>query len=187
MKKNKVYTKTGDRGMTSLVGGQRVEKTDIRLEAYGTVDELNAYLGLLITQLDTKKEINLIREIQNQLFTLGSYLATDCSTSPTVQVQEIKKGMVERLEKIIDEMNLELPLLEAFVLPGGTIAASTCHICRTICRRAERRILTLHKLAPLTHESISYINRLSDFLFVLSRKINFLAQKEEIFWDKTCE
>jgi cob(I)alamin adenosyltransferase len=187
MKKSKIYTRTGDKGMTSLVGGQRVEKTNVRLEAYGTVDELNAHLGLLDAHLATEKEKRYLHLIQNQLFVLGAYLATDFSKELSFNVQKITPKMIEFLEKAIDEMNLEVPEVRAFILPKGTVAAATCHVCRTVCRKAERRMLALHEINPLETEALSYINRLSDFLFILSRKINFLAHNDDFFWDKTCE
>ena len=168
MKKSKVYTRTGDGGMTSLSGGVRVSKTDVRVEAYGTVDELNAHIGELITYLEHEEDRKFLTGIQCDLFTIGAYLATEPS----------------RAEQAIDEAEDGLPGWRGFVLPGGSRGAAVCHVCRTVCRRAERRILELSGSAPVLPEVCAYVNRLSDYLFVLSRKMLSIEGKDEIVWKK---
>jgi len=185
-KKSSVYTKTGDAGMTSLVGGVRVPKTHIRLEAYGTVDELNACLGLLVTYLADEQDQCLVRRLQDTLFVIGSHLATDSSQSPTAKSFTISREQVQMLEHEIDRLDSSLPPLKAFVLPGGSRGAAVCHLCRTVCRRAERRILSLAQQVEISPELLAYINRLSDYLFVLSRKMNQDEKKGEIFWQNDC-
>ena len=139
----KIYTKTGDKGMTSLVGGTRVAKTDVRLEAYGTVDELNAHLGLLVAYLSDGDDKTFLRQVQDTLFAVGSHLATDRRKTELKAASIITPGQVEAVERAIDSIDRLLPPLTAFVLPGGSLAAAQCHVCRTVCRRAERRILAL--------------------------------------------
>lgn len=185
MKKSVVYTKTGDKGTTSLVGGTRVPKTHLRLEAYGTVDELNAQLGLLVTYLSDEQDKAFTRHVQDRLFTIGSHLATDQEKKELSGASIIHPEEIDRLEQEIDRLDNSLPPLHAFVIPGGSRGAAVCHICRTVCRRAERRILSLsehHEVAP---EVLAYVNRLSDYLFVLSRKVNHDEKKDEIFWDNS--
>lgn len=189
MKKSVVYTRTGDEGTTSLVGGIRVAKTHIRLEAYGTIDELNAYIGMLISLLEEEPQIQTLRYIQHKLFSVGAYLATDHQKATIVENESaIGHDAVERLERAIDEVDSALPSVNRFVLPGGSYPASVCHVCRTVCRRAERRILNLEEQEniPISSEVKCFINRLSDYLFVLSRKLNILTSGNEIFWDKSC-
>lgn len=188
-----IYTKTGDKGMTSLVGGQRVSKTDLRLEAYGTVDELNSQLGLLLTEVSDASDHALLNEVQNHLFVVGGYLATDQSTTQLRAQSVVTPAMIESLEKAVDEIDSSLPKLRAFVLPGGTRGASMAHVCRTVCRRAERRILALNNQlkerneAELDANVLSYMNRLSDFLFVLARKMNIIEGQDEIIWKNPCK
>lgn len=184
MKKSLVYTKTGDEGMTSLVGGKRVRKTDARLEAYGTVDELNAQLGLLASYLNNPTDLDRIIKVQNKLFSVGSYLATDQNTTVLRPESIINLADISFLERAIDEMDDLLPPLTNFILPGGSRGAAVCHICRTVCRRAERRILVLSEEHEVNPAITTYINRLSDFLFVLSRKINLDEDFSEIIWEK---
>lgn len=186
MKKSLVYTKTGDKGTTALVGGARVAKTHIRLEAYGTVDELNAQLGLLVTCLSDDEDKNVVLEIQHRLFMVGSHLATDQEMIDLKQASIITPGHIAKIEQRIDEMDEALPPLHAFVIPGGSRGAAVCHICRTVCRRAERRILALSAEHKVSEEVLMYINRLSDFLFVLSRRINLQDKTDEIFWNNAC-
>lgn len=181
MKKSQVYTRRGDTGMTSLVGGTRVPKTHIRVEAYGTIDELNAFTGSLMAQLPQMEEIQILEAIQCQLFTLGAYLATETAETNNHVLEE---GALQLLEQAIDRMDETLPAWRGFILPGGSQAAATCHICRTICRRAERRILELSATSEVHHDVLAYVNRLSDFFFVLSRKILRIEEKEEILWRK---
>ena len=187
MKKSLVYTKTGDKGTTALIGGTRVAKTHVRLEAYGTVDELNAHLGLLVTWLADESDRATVLKIQNRLFTIGSHLATDQEKVELRDVSIITAEHVAELEAVIDRIDSTLPPLRAFVIPGGSQGAGICHICRTVCRRAERRILALSEEYQVSPEVLSYMNRLSDYLFVLSRRINVVAGSDEIFWDNTCK
>lgn len=181
-KKSLVYTRTGDDGTTSLVGGVRVAKTHVRLEAYGTVDELNAHLGLLLTYLTDASDRTFVSRVQHLLFAVGSQLATDTSRTPLHGSSVITAAHVEAMEHEIDRLDSLLPRLQAFVLPGGSRGAAVCHVCRTVCRRAERRILTLSHEAEIAPALLAYVNRLSDYLFVLSRKMNRDEKKGEIFW-----
>ena len=183
MKKSLLYTRTGDGGSTSLVGGTRVPKTDARLEAYGTVDELNAQLGLLMTYLQAEQDRNFLQCVQNILFVIGSNLATDTEKVNLKEASLLSVSHVETLEQEIDRVDNLLPRQRAFILPGGSRGAAVCHVCRTVCRRAERRILALAQQVDVAPELLAYINRLSDYLFVLSRKINLEEKKEEIFWE----
>ena len=186
MKITTVYTRTGDTGMTDLVGGVRIKKCDVRLEAYGTVDELSSHLGLLVSMMDDCEDRQLLLRIQNDLFNVGTHLATDQSQTPLYDSAKLPEGEVERLEKAIDRINDELPGFQGFVLPGGTQAAAQCHVCRTVCRRAERRIDELMEEAAVGAEIIKFINRLSDYLFVLAKKINFNTGHSEIIWQNVC-
>ncbi len=181
-----IYTRTGDKGMTSLVGGDRVPKTHVRLEAYGTVDELNSQLGLLQTYLSEEEDRKLIFRVQNKLFSVGSYLATDLTTTELRAASYISEEDIACLERAIDAIDYELPQLKAFVLPGGSRGASVCHVCRTVCRRAERRILALAETCEIDPHVTSFINRLSDYLFILARRLNHLTETDEILWDKNC-
>lgn len=183
----KIYTKTGDKGTTSLVGGTRVSKTHIRLEAYGTVDELNSHLGLLITYLPHQQDQRFLQHVQDTLFAVGSHLATDQEKTKLKAASVITPEQVEAMEREIDRLDAQLPPLTAFVLPGGSRGAAVCHICRTVCRRAERRILALSEQAEISLQLLAYVNRLSDYLFVLSRKMNLDEKKEEIFWNNSCK
>lgn len=185
MKKSLVYTKTGDKGTTSLVGGSRVPKTHIRLEAYGTVDELNSQLGLLNTYLQDEMDRNFVLGIQHKLFSIGSHLATDQEKMQLNTASIVTPEDVARIEQEIDKLDEQLPELRAFIIPGGCRGAAVCHICRTVCRRAERRILNLSETCTISPEVLAFVNRLSDYLFVLSRKINFDEQNNEIFWDNS--
>ena len=181
----KIYTRTGDKGKTSLIGGKRVSKTHQRLEAYGTIDELNAHIGLLLAQLPAdESERATLLQVQNILFVVGAQLATPPEVSSPLAVSA---EMLSTLEEAIDRIEAALPSLKAFVLPGGTQAASQCHVCRTVCRRAERRVLALASRATIPSELTSYLNRLSDYLFVLSRKINNEQGMQEIFWQNPCQ
>jgi cob(I)alamin adenosyltransferase len=187
MKITKVYTRTGDNGTTSLVGGIRIRKSDARLEAYGTVDELSANLGLLAAMLPEGEERNLIIRTQNNLFNVGTHLATDQSQTPLYPSAHLPEGETELLEQAIDQMNARLPEAQGFILPGGCQAAAQAHVCRTVCRRAERRIAALAETATISDEIQQYINRLSDFLFVLAKIINFNTGQEEILWKNACK
>ena len=179
----KIYTKTGDGGETSLVGGRRVRKDCARLEAYGTVDELNSHLGFLLTVLTDEKARNSIVAVQNVLFCMGAVLATE-EDAVANMMQSVLPEDVELLERQMDEWNATLPGWRGFVLPGGVESAARAQVCRVVCRRAERRILALASEARVPDEVLRYVNRLSDFLFVLSLRENFLAGKDEILWQK---
>lgn len=186
----KIYTKTGDDGMTSLVGGERVPKTHLRLEAYGTVDELNSQLGLLSclceeeTRSDFSHEVQLLENIQNQLFVVGSYLATNTDNRELRSYSILEEEAVLELENEVDAAQEYMPKQFYFVLPGGCKAAAQAHVCRTVCRRAEREMLRLHEVTPVDAVIRRYFNRLSDYLFILSRKINILTHTEEKKWIK---
>ena len=186
MKKSLIYTRTGDKGKTSLVGGTRVPKTHVRLEAYGTVDELNSQLGLLYTYLTEEDDRKSILWVQHKLFSVGSYLATDQNNTTLRMESQIADEDIHRLERAIDEVDALLPPLKAFVIPGGSRGSAVCQVCRTVCRRAERRILAMADGHEVTENVSAYINRLSDYLFVLARKMNLLSQTDEIYWDKSC-
>lgn len=183
-KEFKVYTKTGDDGTTGLVGGTRVKKYDARLEAYGTVDELNASIGLIRSHELPVEITKLLIEIQNKLFNIGSRLASDEKGEEITASLSITEKDINLLEKSIDSFEENLPALTGFVLPGGEISASQCHVARTVCRRAERRILDFSENYPVQNEIIKYINRLSDFLFVLARKLTFDKNVDEVNWVK---
>ena len=179
----KIYTKTGDLGCTSLIGGTKVAKSHIRIESYGTVDELNSYIGLVSDHLSFKEIKLILKEIQDRLFTIGSSLATDHEKDSFMKLPDLKEGDVLYLEHQIDQMNEVLPVMKNFILPGGHVAVSTTHIARCICRRAERLCVNLKEheafIEPVV---IKYLNRLSDYLFVLARYIGHLLQVEEIVW-----
>lgn len=187
MKRSIIYTKTGDKGTTSLVGGMRVPKTHVRLEAYGTIDELNSCLGLLETYLTDEEDKKIVFRVQNKLFSVGSYLATDRSQTELRPESRLEEGDVELLERAIDTIDSELPPLKAFILPGGSRGAAVCHVCRTVCRRAERRMLALAETCEIDPRVMAFVNRLSDYLFILARKLNHLTDTDEIFWNKSCK
>lgn len=215
MKKSPLYTRTGDNGQTSLVGGQRVSKCCARLESYGTIDELNSHIGLLVSLIRNPERINFmpspmgilnsilphiaeettvtadslaqaLTDIQSCLFVLGSYLATDTSNTELRQYSVVTPEMVSELEHQIDLLDSLVPPFRAFILPGGTMAASQAHVCRTVCRRAERCMIALQEEIgePLDTNVMCYINRLSDYLFVLARYLNIAANQEEILWER---
>ena len=180
---SKIYTRTGDKGTTSLVGGKRVSKTDPRLDAYGTIDELNSFIGLMQSDMDDKAESpENIRWIQQKLFNIGGCLATDTATFQLPDSCKVLAADVERMEKMIDAAQEGLPEQKSFILPGGTQAASYAHVARTVCRRAERLIIALPNDATAPSELLQFINRLSDYLFVLARRINFFAGAPEKIW-----
>ncbi len=177
----KIYTKTGDKGKTSLIGGTRVPKHHQRIEAYGTIDELMAYIGLLCDEMQETGMRSVLLEIQDRLMTCASILAADCEDCE-VKIPEIIPDDIEFLEKLIDAYEKELEPLRLFILPGGHVVASHCHIARTVCRRAERIVTRLAENMYVPDAVIQYINRLSDYLFVLSRKILKDFNIEEIRW-----
>ena len=178
----KIYTRTGDDGTTGLIGGSRVKKHDVRLEAYGTVDELNSYLGLIRTMQTDKHTDMVLENIQNKLFVIGANLATEDQDGIIGKQHPCKKSDIEFLEKEMDLMVDVLPELRNFVLPGGSQVSGFCHVARTVCRRAERRIVELSEKCEVDANLIKYINRLSDYLFVLSRKVNLDLKVPEILW-----
>jgi cob(I)alamin adenosyltransferase len=179
----KIYTKTGDMGKTSLIGGTKVAKSHIRIESYGTVDELNSYIGLVSDHATDAHTKIILKEIQDRLFTIGSSLACDPDKEPLMKIPDLKEPDIVLLEKEIDHMNETLPAMKSFILPGGHVAVSTTHIARCVCRRAERLCVNMqeHELFvdPLV---IKYLNRLSDYLFVLARYIGHLLQIDELPW-----
>jgi cob(I)alamin adenosyltransferase len=180
---SKIYTKTGDAGKTSLIGGTKVPKSHLRIEAYGTVDELNSFAGLCADYLKAKMIRNSIPEIQDRLFTIGSALACDPDKEPKLKIPDLKEEDVILLEKEMDRMNDELVPMKSFILPGGHVTVSTLHIARCVCRRAERCCVRMQKkeleIDPLI---IKYLNRLSDYLFVLARYAARETGTEEIPW-----
>lgn len=180
----KIYTKTGDDGTTGLVGGSRVKKYDIRLEAYGTIDELNSVIGLIRSTELPNDVVEILIKIQNKLFNIGSLLASDENGKAFTADLAITETNIQELEKAIDKYQNQLPQLAHFVLPGGVYSSAQCHVARTICRRAERRILEFAEQSEVRTEIIKYVNRLSDFLFALSRKLAFDSNVEEVAWKK---
>ncbi len=184
----KIYTKTGDKGTTALFGGTRVPKHHIRIESYGTVDELNAHIGLLKDQDMDVHYKDLLSHIQDRLFTVGAILATDPdkallkSGKERLNIPKISDANIERLETEMDQMNESLPPMTNFILPGGHQTVSFCHIARCVCRRAERFATALNDLEPIEPNTLRYLNRLSDFLFVLARKLSSDLKADEIKW-----
>ncbi len=180
---SKIYTKTGDTGKTSLIGGTKVPKSHLRIESYGTVDELNSCIGLSGDHITDAATKFLLKEIQDRLFTIGSSLACDPDKEPLMKIPDLKPEDVLLLENEIDRMNEVLPVMKSFILPGGHVALSTLHVTRCVCRRAERICVHMQEeklfVDPLV---IQYLNRLSDYLFVLSRYIGHLMRVEEIAW-----
>lgn len=186
MKKSIIYTCTGDTGSTSLVGGQRVKKNDIRIEAYGTIDELSSHLGLL-TAYDLKLNQNeVIAFVQNKLFNIGAYLATESDESQPATLWGLNDQDIQKLEEAIDVIDNALPRLKNFVLPGGSLLSSMAQVARAVCRRGERRIIDLAEVAPVDAKVMKFINRLSDYLFVLARFANVSEGIDEKFWNKDC-
>jgi cob(I)alamin adenosyltransferase len=178
----KLYTKTGDKGKTGLIGGTRVSKNDIRIEAYGTVDELNSFVGMLTTLQIPVVDLQFLRSMQHNLFTIGSFLATD-TTKVTLNVASIlKNNSVELIENEIDRLDTILPPLSSFILPGGSQAGALAHVCRTISRRAERRLFDMSEVYFIDDQILIYVNRLSDYFFALSRHLTLEAGAEEICW-----
>lgn len=180
VKLNKIYTRTGDKGKTSLVSGKRVSKDNIRIRAYGTIDELNSILGVVKHHV-SKKLIKIVSEIQNDLFDLGADLATPIVSKPKFKPLRITEKQVKRIEKKIDEYNKNLKPLSSFILPGGTMSASYLHNARTVARRAETNMVSLSAKEKVNPSALQYINRLSDLFFVLSRVENNYGKKD-ILW-----
>ncbi len=176
----KIYTKTGDKGETSLLGGKRVSKDDIRIEAYGTVDELNAHIGLLISFTNNEQIKDQLLKIQSLLFTIGSYLAAESDKHPSLPV--LDQNFAIDLEAAIDLMDKSLNPMKSFILPSGSTSISQAHVCRTVCRRAERRIIAAEINSSNSTLIIQIINRLSDYFFVLARYIGHLQKLDDIPW-----
>lgn len=179
----RIYTKTGDKGSTSLIGGTKVAKSHIRIESYGTIDELNSFIGLCADHLVDEHSKNTLREIQDRLFTIGSSLACDPEKEPGLKIPDLKEEDIRFLESEIDKMDDQLPAMKNFIIPGGHPAISTLHIARCVCRRAERICVLMQEeqlfVDPLV---IQYLNRLSDYIFVLARFTGHLMRVEEIPW-----
>ncbi|WP_296636794.1 cob(I)yrinic acid a,c-diamide adenosyltransferase [Polaribacter sp.] len=187
----KIYTKTGDEGTTALFGGTRVKKYNLRIDSYGTVDELNAYIGLIKDQKIEDATKNSLLKIQNELFTLGAMLATPPeketlkSGKERLNIPKINSNSIEFLEDEIDAMDSELPQMTHFILPGGHQAVSFCHVARCVCRRAERLCVELNDEEAINSDILKYLNRLSDYLFVLARMLSKQLQVDEIKWIPT--
>ena len=184
----KVYTKTGDKGTTALFGGTRVAKHHIRIESYGTVDELNSHIGLIRDQEINPDYKKILERVQDRLFTIGAILATPPDKEllkngkERLNIPKISEKDIEQLENEIDSMETSLPPMTHFVLPGGHTTVSYCHIARCVCRRAERLAVHLHELSPTDPMVLTYLNRLSDYLFVLARKLSYDLNADEVKW-----
>ena len=179
----KVYTKKGDKGQTQLLGGSIVDKDHVKLECYGTIDELNSFIGNIYDQDLKEFHKEILLNIQNQLFNLGSVISFD-GIKDKIKLPNITVNNIEMLEKAIDKMEESLPMLKNFILPSGHPTTSKCHIARTVCRRAERNLVTLSKTSEIDNLHLQYLNRLSDYLFVLSRAVLKENNAEEIEWQK---
>lgn len=185
MAKSNLYTRTGDMGATSLVGGIRVKKNSLRLEAYGTLDEFSSFLGCVLSHPDCPPEDKeRLLSVQDTLFNIGSYLATEVKPGEEPEPWGVSEYDILDLEEWTDALDAATPRIKAFVLPGGCMAAAHAHVARTVCRRAERRILDLADTEFVHPIVLRYINRLSDFLFILARNLNAKAGVEEIIWRK---
>lgn len=176
----RIYTKTGDAGETALFGGRRVPKSHLQVDAYGTVDELNSFIGLLRDSVDRQADQELLAQIQNRLFSVGAHLASDLERSPSPP--DLHPDDISILEQAMDSMDEQLPELKNFILPGGHPTASLCHICRTVCRRAERLVVALHQSGQVDEKVLQYLNRLSDFFFILARQVTYAAGVKETVW-----
>ena len=179
----KIYTKTGDKGQTSLIGGTKVPKSHLRIESYGTVDELNSYIGLCNDHITDTPTNLFLKEVQDRLFTIGSSLACDPEKEPLMKIPDLKPEDILLLETEIDKMNEVLPVMKSFILPGGHIAVSSLHVARCICRRAERICVHMQQESLFVDALVlQYLNRLSDYLFVLARYMGQILGAEEIPW-----
>ena len=180
---SKIYTKTGDAGKTSLIGGTKVSKSHLRIETYGTTDELNSYIGLVSDLVTDDHSKVILKEIQDRLFTIGSSLACDPHKEPLMKIPDLKEADVELLEREMDKMNESLPAMKFFILPGGHPAVSTTHVARCVCRRCERICVGMKEQSePVEDIILVYLNRLSDYLFMLSRYILHINHGEETLW-----
>ena len=177
----RIYTKTGDTGETALFGGRRVPKSHLRVEAYGSVDELNSFIGLLRDSTEDQVITGYLGQIQHRLFSVGAHLASDATK--TMTTPDLEPGDIGLLEQAMDEMDSRLPELKNFILPGGHPLVSLCHICRTVCRRAERMVVALHYNDPVDERVLQYLNRLSDYFFMLARQLAQDAGAAEIVWN----
>lgn len=195
-KKSNIYTRKGDKGTTSLIGGERVKKCSLRLESYGTIDELSAHLGLLRSMLMVEGQAaempwphddDFFAWLQSRLFDVGTHLAMPCHEQDDLPPCAITEEHVMQLEGVIDRIDLQLEPLRSFILPGGAVEASQCHVCRTVCRRAERLIIALAEEAPISPILLAFVNRLSDLLFVYARFINKIKSIDEISWKNDCK
>lgn len=180
--KYKLYTKGGDKGKTSLVGGRRVPKHHVRIESYGTVDELNAFIGVLLSHGLPEADEATLTWVQHKLFSVGSFLATDPSQTEIRIESQVSPEAVARLEGEIDRLNEMVPPISAFILPAGGAIPAAAHVCRTVCRRAERCIYRLNESEPIEAEVLKYINRLSDYFFALARKESYRLNATEVTW-----
>ena len=180
----KIYTRTGDDGSTGLFGGGRVRKSDARIECYGTIDELNAGIGLAAAASKSDDMVQSLREIQHELFNIGSHLATPAESPSAAKLPPLEESMISRLETQMDQADEQLPKLKQFILPAGDEAACRLHLARTICRRAERRVVAFAMDRPVPSVIITYLNRLSDWLFVMARLANLRAGVEDVPWKK---
>ena len=184
----KIYTKTGDKGETALYGGTRVSKASARVESYGTIDELNSFIGFAKTEITVEKVLNQLKKIQFDLFTVGSESATPTDKLTLANGKSrlslvISETEIEELENLMDDLEEELQPLQYFILPGGGKAATSLHICRTVCRRAERSLVFLNETEAVRPELIKYLNRLSDYLFVLARYMSKINNESEEYWN----
>ncbi|MFN0037627.1 MAG: cob(I)yrinic acid a,c-diamide adenosyltransferase [Saprospiraceae bacterium] len=177
----RIYTKTGDKGETALFGGRRVPKSHLRVDAYGSVDELNSFTGWLRDSVENQRIREVLAQIQHRLFTVGAHLASDPAKHPPVP--DLLSSDIELLEKEMDAMDAALPPLKNFILPGGHPAVSVCHVCRTVCRRAERLAVALHASEPVEDIVLQYLNRLSDYFFMLARQLAHDLGAEEVIWN----
>lgn len=183
MKKSPLYTRTGDDGTTSLVNGSRAPKTHPRIEAYGTIDEFSSLLGIVIASPECpQQQRTLLHEIQNQLFNIGCYLATPSTPDAPTSLYGLTTQALEHIEHAIDELDQAVPPVNAFVLPGGSLISAHCHVARSVCRRAERRIYTLAETEHVNPLVTKYINRLSDYLFILAKYVNHILGIPELTW-----
>jgi len=177
----RIYTKTGDKGDTALFGGRRVPKSHLRVDAYGTVDELNSFIGWLRDSVENQRIREVLAHIQHRLFTVGAHLASDPKKHPPTP--DLLPSDIELLEKEMDTMDAGLPPLKNFILPGGHPAVSVCHVCRTVCRRTERLAVALHQKDPVEALVLQYLNRLSDYFFMLARQLAHDLGAAEVIWN----